>query len=104
MGRAERRHHEQRIKQRFYRKQRLHPYWATTPKSAGIYAHHGCTCSCMMCGNPRRRLGEKTMQERKALDERSANRGIYDGDTDAACVWHCTDDDPDSPCAARIIR
>ncbi|MDO5630915.1 MAG: hypothetical protein Q4G22_03660 [Paracoccus sp. (in: a-proteobacteria)] len=29
-------------------------------------AHHLALCSCWMCGNPRRYLGEATMQERKA--------------------------------------
>lgn len=29
-----------------------------------------------------------------------AERGIYDGDTDTPCVWHCTDDDPEQPCEA----
>lgn len=29
-------------------------------------ANHLAVCSCWMCGNPRRHLGEITMQERRA--------------------------------------
>lgn len=48
---------------------------------AGFYSDHGrfakrllqtrTPCSCLVCGNPRRYFGEKTMQERRAetLDE-----------------------------------
>jgi len=65
--RAERRHHKQRKKREFFRKQKTHPYWAATNDvAAGMYANHGCNCSCMMCGNPRRFSGELTMQEKKA--------------------------------------
>jgi hypothetical protein len=28
--------------------------------------HNRVPCSCHVCGNPRRKLGEKTVQERKA--------------------------------------
>ena len=64
MGRAERRHHDQRMRDRYRRKERLHPLWSSTsPASAGRYANHGCTCSCDMCGNPRRYFKEKTIQE-----------------------------------------
>lgn len=67
--RAERRHHEQRMKARFYRKQKLSPAWATNEHNAGLYANHGCDCSCAMCGNPRRHFGERTIQElRKGFD------------------------------------
>lgn len=67
MSRAQRRHHTERMKARYRRKERLHPYWRSDdPASAGKYANHGCTCSCWMCGNPRRHLGELTMQERRA--------------------------------------
>lgn len=67
MGRALRRHHDQRMKARYRRKERLHPYWRNDDaKAAGLYANHGCNCSCWMCGNPRRHLNELTMQERKA--------------------------------------
>ena len=34
------------------------------PKIIGKTASvHGAACSCMMCGNPRKKLGEKTRQE-----------------------------------------
>jgi hypothetical protein len=39
--------------------------WQSTPKQAGIFANHGKVCSCWMCGNPRRYLGEQTIQERR---------------------------------------
>lgn len=65
MSLALRRHHEQRVKARFYRKQQLHPLGSTSPGGAGLYAHHGCNCSCPMCGNPRRHFGERTLQERR---------------------------------------
>jgi hypothetical protein len=29
-----------------------------------------CPCSCWMCGNPRRKHGELTMQERRAFQRR----------------------------------
>lgn len=32
---------------------------------ARIVAEHITCCSCWMCGNPRRHLGELTMQERR---------------------------------------
>ncbi len=67
MNRALRRHHEQRMKDRFYDKQRKNPFWGNTgPKAAGVYANHKCVCSCAMCGNPRRHFGERSMQEKRA--------------------------------------
>ncbi|WP_152389715.1 hypothetical protein [Azotobacter salinestris] len=66
MDRSERRHHEQRIKARFYRKQHGYERWPTDKRHAGLFAHHGKVCSCWMCGNPRRYWGELTMQERRA--------------------------------------
>ncbi|WP_349569416.1 hypothetical protein [Azotobacter salinestris] len=66
MDRSERRHHERRIKARFYRKQRIHEHGLTNKRNAGVFAHHGKACSCWMCGNPRRYWGELTMQERRA--------------------------------------
>ena len=39
-------------------------------KDGGDCEHHlihtRVPCSCMMCGNPRRNFGERTLQERKA--------------------------------------
>jgi hypothetical protein len=37
------------------------------PREVGRIAHARQLCSCAMCGNPRRRLGERTLQERRAL-------------------------------------
>lgn len=74
MNRAERRAQTERIKAKFYRKQKLNPYWGTSKASAGIYANHGCSCSCHMCGNPRRHRGELTMQERR-ISQREWVRG-----------------------------
>lgn len=72
-GLSNRIHHRERVKAKFRRKQKLDPYWGDGPRSEGIYANHGCSCSCWMCGNPRRHHGERTIQERKArhqaLDE-----------------------------------
>ena len=65
MPRAQRRHDTSRIKARFYSKQRGQAWWTTDPRNAGLFANHGKVCSCWMCGNPRK-LGEITMQERRA--------------------------------------
>jgi hypothetical protein len=36
------------------------------PKDVGRVASvHGADCSCMMCGNPRKRWGERTLKEIK---------------------------------------
>lgn len=99
MSIAERRHHDQRIKAKFYRTVKRDEL--RTPDRAGRFANHGKDCSCHMCGNPRRHFGERSIQERRqAVTDHKANIGIYDGDTDSPCVWHCTDDDPDSQCEA----
>lgn len=71
MDRSERRHHERRIKARFYRKQSFHRAWATNERNAGLFANHGKVCSCYMCGNPRRYWGELTMQEKRANQEQA---------------------------------
>lgn len=63
-GRAFRRHHEQRVKRRvagYYG-----GYARDNPRYIGKFAHARQLCSCWMCGNPRRRLGERTLQERRA--------------------------------------
>lgn len=69
MGRAERRHHNERVKARFYRINKLSQAWPSDEYHAGLYANHGCNCSCHMCGNPRRHFKQLTMQERKASQE-----------------------------------
>ena len=66
MDRSERRHHAQRVKAKFYRKQSAHEAWTNDARMAGMYANHGKVCSCSMCGNPRRYFHMLTMQERRA--------------------------------------
>jgi hypothetical protein len=65
-SRAERRHHEDRIKRRVRR------YYGgtagTDPRRIGRTAHAPRTCSCRMCGNPRRYQGELTLAERIARE------------------------------------
>ena len=63
-SRALRRHHEERMKQR------VGGYYGGNarglPRAVGKLAHTRTPCSCWMCGNPRRRLAELTLQERRA--------------------------------------
>jgi len=54
MNRSMRRHHKQRMKLKFRKRNKLHHYWADGVKSEGIYCKTKCTCSCFMCGNPRK--------------------------------------------------
>ena len=58
MTRARRRHDRARM---IARVKRVQP-WATVPQKL---ADNLAMCSCWMCGNPRRRLNERTMQERR---------------------------------------
>lgn len=64
MGRTERRHHRQRLKN----KRRFH--WGRDLLNDKISANKAidtpCPCSCYACGNPRKYFKQKTMQERKA--------------------------------------
>jgi len=63
--RAERRHHLQVMKQRA---KKILEAWGSsiTPRDIGtVAAVHGAKCSCTSCGNPRRKLHEKTRQEIK---------------------------------------
>ena len=65
-SRSLRRHHEQRVKRRvaaYYG-----GYARRDPRHIGKIAHARQLCSCWMCGNPRRRLGEPTLQELRAAD------------------------------------
>jgi hypothetical protein len=66
-----RRHNTERMKQKYHRKQRDTPYWGDSDPvaNAGRYANHGCNCSCWMCGNPRRKLNELTIQEKKSQEK-----------------------------------
>lgn len=41
------------------------------PKHVGYaLSTHNCSCSCVMCGNPRKYFNELTLQERKANERR----------------------------------
>lgn len=64
MEKALRRHHIRRIKAN----QRRLGYCglvSPTPKQVGMRLHTPCSCSCFMCGNPRK-LGEVKIAELKA--------------------------------------
>lgn len=68
--RAVRRHHAQRMKQR------VADYYGgharDVPRQLGRLARTRTPCSCTMCGNPRRRLGERSLQERRIDGRRAA--------------------------------
>lgn len=51
------------MKLRFRKRNKQHPYWADGAVSEGIYASCKCTCSCWMCGNPRKYFGKVTIEE-----------------------------------------
>ena len=74
-SRALRRHHEHRIKQRV--RDYYGGYAHHRPRSIGKLAHARQLCSCVMCGNPRRHLGEATMQERR-VGERPVGCDVTD--------------------------
>lgn len=57
MSRALRRHHAQRMKTKAK---------AVTYNGDIKVADHLAACSCMLCGNPRKWYGTKTLQEIKA--------------------------------------
>lgn len=50
-----RRHHQQRMKDRFNRKEKIHPYWTNGKdidiKRIGVYSQTKKLCSCWMCKN-----------------------------------------------------
>lgn len=61
--RSDRRHHRERLKRR------RAGYWGGAVAACsqpGIVVDTPKPCSCWMCGNPRRHLGEKSLQERSA--------------------------------------
>lgn len=63
-SRALRRHHEGRLKRRV--SDYYGGYTRSDARATGRLAHTRTLCSCPMCGNPRRYLGEVTLQERRA--------------------------------------
>lgn len=69
-NRAERRHQDQRLKDRRLR------YWSVgnkTERTLGMLLHSPALCSCWMCGNPRKFFGQRTIKE-----EREAQRGLLE--------------------------
>lgn len=68
-GRALRRHHAARLKRRQCKR---NAGWLCglsdefKRKKTGILLHTPKVCSCFMCGNPRKYLGEPTLQEESA--------------------------------------
>lgn len=76
-GIAYRRHTEARAKARA--RQKLRARWNWTPPGGvpleqdpgqiGYLATTPAPCSCPACGNPRRHFGERTMSERRVLDQ-----------------------------------
>lgn len=63
---AQRRHDAARVKRN--RSAHLVVRSQQTPKALGMHAATPASCSCHMCGNPRKHRGDLTMQERKFLD------------------------------------
>jgi hypothetical protein len=67
--RALRRYHAHRRKA--WVRRTLHHYFierhALSARRVGMYSKTPKICSCFMCGNPRRFLGELTFQERRAM-------------------------------------
>ena len=65
MQRALRRHHTARLKA-----VRADRHWGRSlkgdAKALGKAVNTPCSCSCWLCGNPRRHLKERTLAERRA--------------------------------------
>ncbi len=64
-SRAWRRHHESRIKHLV--RQYYGGYAKNKPRHLGRIARTRRLCSCWMCGNPRRHMRERSLQERRAF-------------------------------------
>lgn len=64
-SRAWRRHHERPIEPRVRRY--YGGYAKDKPRHLGRIAHARQLGSCWMCGNPRRHMGEVSLQERRAF-------------------------------------
>lgn len=59
--RSWRRHHLMRKK---HKARRIYKH-----DSNGTLANHLASCSCALCGNPRRHFGHMTIQEKRAIDK-----------------------------------
>jgi len=68
-GRAQRRHDNARLKAiRFQHVTRLDLTGKKpTAKQVGKRLHTAAECSCMLCGNPRRFSGARTLQEQRQM-------------------------------------
>ncbi len=64
--RAVRRHHRKRVILKRYKRVRMGHWFVKNP---GHLSKNNTICSCWMCGNPRKYLGEKTIQEKRLLGE-----------------------------------
>lgn len=69
-SRAERRSHVVRLKAA------RASYWGDRdeglePRRLGAVVQHPCICSCWMCGNPRKWFGERTIQERRLMQDQN---------------------------------
>ncbi len=63
-GLAQRRHDKFRMRKRA---EDVMKDWGISKKSASYMADNMQSCSCYMCGNPRKHFGELTVQERRAV-------------------------------------
>lgn len=68
-SRAMRRHHLERLKAVRSRHELVKGSMGKTPsaKRIGIHAHTAANCSCMSCGNPRKRWGVRTIPELRVM-------------------------------------
>jgi hypothetical protein len=65
-GRAARRHHRDRMIERAKRSLMYRDMPTPDRDTFALKNHdHLASCSCWMCGNPRRHLGEMTIQEQR---------------------------------------
>jgi hypothetical protein len=67
-SRAKRRHHLARVKAKCRKRSAfLAAVASANARHVGMLAATRAACSCWMCGNPRKYFGERTVQERRAL-------------------------------------
>lgn len=78
LSRALRRHHAVRLKKTrsqywgFGRRTSSYLDDQMTKRQIGIVSNTPAACSCYMCGNPRKWDNERTIQERRAAQHRTA--------------------------------
>lgn len=65
---AQRRHDAERLRNKRAKTLSFNP----TPRQLGRHVQTPKTCSCWMCGNPRKFLGERTVQEQRFLQASEA--------------------------------